>query len=69
MHVNNVAISVDGNVIKKGTENILKYKELTIEMPCMWNVQIRDTSSKRGKWNRLTIIQKILEQHIKKARY
>jgi len=33
-----VAISGDTNVIKKETEKILKYKELTIEMQCMWNV-------------------------------
>jgi hypothetical protein len=32
MGVNNVEISVEGNVIKRGTENILKYKELTIEI-------------------------------------
>ena len=28
-----------------------------------------DVSNKRGKWNHLTIIQKIPEQHTKKARY
>jgi len=34
-----VAISGDGNVIKKEAENILKYKDLTIEIQRMWNVK------------------------------
>ena len=34
-----VAISGDRNVIKKEAEEILKYKELTIEIQCMWNVK------------------------------
>jgi len=33
-----VAISGDRNVIKKETEKILKYKDLTIEIERMWNV-------------------------------
>jgi len=33
-----VAISGDINVIKKETEKILKYKDLTIDLQCMWNV-------------------------------
>jgi len=36
-----VAISGDGNVIKKETPKILKYKDLTIEIQCMWNVKAR----------------------------
>jgi hypothetical protein len=32
-------ISGDRNVIKKEAEKILKYKELTIEIQCMWNVK------------------------------
>jgi hypothetical protein len=36
-----VAIPGDRNVIKKETEKILKYKDLTIEIQCMWNVKIR----------------------------
>jgi hypothetical protein len=36
-----VAISGDGNVIKKETEKILKYKDLTIEIQRMWNVKAR----------------------------
>jgi hypothetical protein len=37
----NVAISGDRNVIKKETEKILKYKDLTIEIQCMWIVKTR----------------------------
>ena len=36
-----VAISGDRNVIKKEVENILKYKDLTIEIQRMWKVKIR----------------------------
>jgi hypothetical protein len=36
-----VAISGDRNVIKKETEKILKYKDLTIEIQRMWNVKTR----------------------------
>jgi hypothetical protein len=35
----NVAISGDRNVITKEAENILKYKDLTIEIQHMWNVK------------------------------
>jgi hypothetical protein len=31
--------SGDRNVIKKESEKILKYKNLTIEIQCMWNVK------------------------------
>jgi hypothetical protein len=37
----NVAISGDRNVIKKETENILKYKYLTTEIQRIWNVKAR----------------------------
>ena len=33
-----VAISRDRNVIKKETEKILEYKDLTVEIQRMWNV-------------------------------
>jgi hypothetical protein len=36
-----VAISGDRNVVKKETEKILKYKDLTIEIQRMWNVKTR----------------------------
>jgi hypothetical protein len=34
-----VAIPGDRNVIKKEAEKILKYKDLKIEIQCMWNVK------------------------------
>jgi len=37
----NVAISGDRNVIKKESEKILKYKDLTIEIQRMWNVKTK----------------------------
>jgi len=36
-----VGISGDRNVIKKESEKILKYKELTIEIQRMWNVKTK----------------------------
>jgi hypothetical protein len=36
-----VAIPGDKNVIQKGAEKILKYKDLTIEIQHMWNVKTR----------------------------
>jgi hypothetical protein len=36
-----VAISGDRNVIKKGAEKILKYKDLTIEIQSTWTVKTR----------------------------
>ena len=36
-----VAISGNRNVIKKEAEKILKYKDLTIEIQRMWNVQTK----------------------------
>jgi len=36
-----VAISGDRNVIKKEVEKILKYKDLTTEIQCMWNVKTK----------------------------
>jgi len=36
-----VAILGDRNVIKKETEKILKYKDLTIEIQRMWNVKTK----------------------------
>jgi hypothetical protein len=35
------AISGDRNVIKKGAEKILKYKDLKIEIQSMWNVKTK----------------------------
>ena len=36
-----VAILGYRNVIKKESEKILKYKDLTIEIKCMWKVKTR----------------------------
>ena len=36
-----VAISGDRDVIKKEAEQILKCKDLTIEIQCMWNVKTK----------------------------
>jgi hypothetical protein len=36
-----VAIPGDRNVIKEEAEKILKYKILTIEIQCMWNVKTK----------------------------
>ena len=36
-----VAIHGDTNVIMKGAERILKYKDLTIEIQRMWNVKAK----------------------------
>jgi hypothetical protein len=37
-----VAISGDRNVTKKGTDKILKYKDLTIKVEHMWNVKTKE---------------------------
>ena len=36
-----VAISVDRNDVKRAAENMLKYKDLKIEIRCMWNVKAK----------------------------
>jgi len=36
-----VAISGDRNVIKKEAKKILKCKDLTIEIQCMWNIKTK----------------------------
>jgi len=36
-----VAISGERNVVKKEAEKILKYKDLTIGIQCMWNVKTK----------------------------
>jgi hypothetical protein len=35
------AISGDRNVIRKEAENILRYKDLIIEIQCMWKVKAK----------------------------
>jgi len=36
-----VAISGDRYLIKKEAEKFLKYKDLTVEIQCMWNVKTK----------------------------
>jgi len=36
-----VAISVDRNGVKRAAENIVKNKDLKIEIRCMWNVKAK----------------------------
>jgi len=36
-----IAISGDRNVIKKEAKKILKCKDLTIEIQCMWNIKTK----------------------------
>jgi len=63
-----IAIPGDRNVIKKGAEKILKYKDLPIEIQRMWNVKNKDdTSNNRGDWEYFKVIQKIREQHSRKT--
>jgi len=47
MHVNNAVISGEGNVIKKATENIPKYKDLAIVISRTWNVKTEVMSAIR----------------------
>jgi len=61
------AISGEKNVIKKETEKILKYKDLTTEIQRMWNVKTSDTRNKRSNWNHFKIVQKIPKQHTGKT--
>ena len=61
------AVFGDRNEIKKAAKSFLKYKDFAIELQHMWNVKTNVTSNNSGKWNDLKIMQKISEQHNKKA--
>jgi hypothetical protein len=61
-----IAISGDRNVVKK-LKKILKCKDLTIEVQCMWNVEKKcNTNNNRGNGDYFKVIQKTHEQHTRK---
>jgi len=62
-----VAISGDINVIKNEAENILKYKDLTIEIRRMWNVKTRVIPVIIGATGTILVIQKVRKQHTRKT--
>jgi len=62
-----VAISGDRNVIKKEVEKIVKYKDLTIEIQCMWNVKTKMIPIITEATGTISVIQKISEQHTRKT--
>jgi hypothetical protein len=64
-----VAIPGDRHVIKKEAEKILKYKDFIIKILHVECKNKGDTSNNRGNWNHFKILQKISEQHTRKARY
>jgi predicted phage gp36 major capsid-like protein len=56
-------------VIKKEAKKILKYKDHTIEIQRMWNVEANGIPEIIwGDWNQFSITQTIPEQHTRKAR-
>jgi hypothetical protein len=57
----NFAISGDRNVIKKEAENVLKYKDLTIEIQRMWNVK---TKLKPGRMGAIGTISKSFRKYV-----
>jgi hypothetical protein len=56
------------NVMKTETEIILKYKDPRMVAAHVERKNKCDTSNNKKNWNHLTIIQKIPEQHNRKAR-
>jgi len=51
-----VAVPGDRNVIKTEAERILKYKDLTVEIQRMWNVEAKMIPViMGGDWNRFKI--------------
>jgi hypothetical protein len=62
-----VVMSGDRNVIKRGAEKILKYKDCTIEIELMWTVNTSDNGDSMGNWNRLKITETVPEQHTGKG--
>jgi hypothetical protein len=56
-------------VIKKEAEKILKYKGLMIEIQHMWIVKTKVTPVIIGAVGTISKFCRMLEQHIRKARY
>jgi hypothetical protein len=64
----------ESHVIKKEAEKILKYKEITIEIQCMWNVKTKVIPIiiiiiiiNRSNWNILKTTHIAPKQHKGKA--
>jgi hypothetical protein len=56
-------------VINKEVEEILIYKDLTIEIQGMWNVKAKVTAiTTGGNWNHLKVIQNVHELHNRKTK-
>jgi hypothetical protein len=62
-----VAILGDGDVIKKEAEKILKYKDLIMEIQCMWNVKTKVTPVIIGATGTISKSFRKLEQRTRKA--
>jgi hypothetical protein len=63
-----VAVSGGRTVIEKEAQKILNYKDLPIEIQCMWNVKNNcDTGNNRGNWDDLKITNQIPLQYSMKA--
>ena len=62
-----VAMSGDGYVIKKETEKILKYKDLTTEIQRMWSVKTEVIPVIIGATGTIFVNQKIRELHTGKT--
>jgi hypothetical protein len=60
-----VAISVDRNDVKRAAKNIIKYKDLKIEIRCMWNVKAKVMPVIKGETG---TISKSHRQHTWKTR-
>ena len=54
-------------MIKKEAEKILHYKDLTIEVQCMWTKNKSNTSNNWGNWSQLKVINKRADQSSRKA--